>query len=65
MAVAPSPTSIGVFGITLPASATYSWSIQPVAPWTSDDELAGGTSMFPSASTIHFSIVTGRKFTTQ
>ena len=52
-------------GITLPASATYSWAIQPVAPWASVDDLAGGTSTFPSAGTIHFSIVTGRKFTTQ
>jgi hypothetical protein len=56
---------LSALGITLPASATYSWAIQPVAPWASVDDLAGGTAMFPSASTIHFSIVTGRKFTTQ
>jgi hypothetical protein len=56
---------LSALGITLPASATYHWSIQPVAPWASVDDYAGGTSIFPSASTINFSIVTGREFTTQ
>ena len=56
---------LSALGITLPASATYSWAIQPIAPWASADDLAGGTAMFPSASTINFSIVTGREFTTQ
>jgi len=56
---------LSALGITLPAGTTYGWSIQPVAPWASIDEYAGGIAVFPRASTVQFSIATGRKFTTQ
>jgi len=56
---------LSALGITLPASTTYGWTIQPVAPWASVDEYTGGIAAFPSASTVQFSIATGRKFTTQ
>lgn len=56
---------LSALGITLPPGTTYGWSIGPVAPWASVDDYAGGISGFPSASTIQFSIATGRKFTTQ
>jgi hypothetical protein len=56
---------LSALGITLPPGTTYGWSIQPVAPWASVDEYVGGIAAFPSASTVQFSIATGRKFTTQ
>lgn len=56
---------LSALGITLPASTSYGWTIQPIAPWPSVDAYAGGISAFPSASTVQFSIATGRRFTTQ
>lgn len=56
---------LSALGITLPAGTKYGWTIQPVAPWASVDEYAGGVAAFPSTSTVQFSIATGRKFTTQ
>jgi hypothetical protein len=56
---------LSALGLALPAGTTYGWSIQPVSPWASVDEYAGGISGFPSASKVQFSIATGRKFTTQ
>jgi len=56
---------LSALGITLPPGTTYGWTIGPVAPWASVDDYVGGIAAFPSASTVQFSIATGRKFTTQ
>jgi len=56
---------LSALGITLPASTTYGWTTRSIAPWASVAEYTGGLAALPSASTVQFSIATGRKFTTQ
>ncbi|HEY1332754.1 MAG TPA: hypothetical protein VGF31_00780, partial [Myxococcaceae bacterium] len=52
-------------GVVLPASTAYSWAILAAGPWSSMDDVAGGTMLAPTGNTTNTSISASRAFTTQ
>jgi hypothetical protein len=49
----------------LPATTAYSWAILAAGPWSSIDDVAGGTVLVPSGNTTNTTISAARAFTTQ
>jgi len=51
-------------GVVLPAATAYQWAIIALGPWSSIDDVAGGTVLVPTGNTSNTTIAGARAFTT-
>jgi len=55
---------LGSLGVVLPATTAYQWAILAAGPWSSIDDVAGGTLLVPNGNTTNTTIAASRAFTT-